>query len=232
MSRSRKPVSRPKKQGHPTVGLVIHADTEAAPIRQALEACALSIAFEVGADEIANGRPQSNVDVVLVAGRLHSGPDSLFSLVRTRFPDKRVVACARAAEARDVRWAIVKGADGVVWDTQLEQTLELTIRAVLSGLLVIPRELRQQVQPPELTNRQKQALSLVIMGLTNHEIAEKLFLSVSTVKSHLNTAFRKLGVRSRAEAARLITDPEEGLGTGILAITGPGLARKRPPERA
>jgi hypothetical protein len=39
------------------------------------------------------------------------------------------------------------------------------------------------------------------------------------VKSHLSAAFRKLGVRSRAEAARVIADPREGLGMGILAIT-------------
>jgi hypothetical protein len=61
-------------------------------------------------------------------------------------------------------------------------------------------------------------------------MAQKLFLSENTVKSHLNTAFRKLGVRSRAEAARLIADPDEGLGTGILAVTAPGLARGRRPK--
>jgi hypothetical protein len=67
----------------------------------------------------------------------------------------------------------------------------------------------------------------MIMGLTNREIATKLFVSESTVKSHLNTAYRKLGVHSRVEATRLIADPDEGLGTGILAITGPGLKRTR-----
>ena len=65
------------------------------------------------------------------------------------------------------------------------------------------------------------------MGLTNREIAENLFFSESTVKSHLNTAYRKLGVTSRVEAAEMITDPEEGLGTGILAITPKGHARVR-----
>jgi DNA-binding CsgD family transcriptional regulator len=76
---------------------------------------------------------------------------------------------------------------------------------------------------PELTNREKQSLSLVIMGMTNRQIADKLFISESTVKSHLNTAYRKLGVRSRAEATRLIADPRTGLGMGILAITRSGL---------
>jgi DNA-binding NarL/FixJ family response regulator len=79
------------------------------------------------------------------------------------------------------------------------------------------------MHPPELTMREKQVLSLVVMSLSNGEIARQLYLTESTVKSHLGTAFRKLGVRSRAEAARLVADPERGFGTGILAITGPKL---------
>ena len=94
-----------------------------------------------------------------------------------------------------------------------------------AGQLVVPRDSYQRLEPPHLTNREKQTLSMVIMGLTNQEIAEKLFISEGTVKSHLNKAYRKLGVRSRGEAARLIADPAEGLGTGILAITRPGHAR-------
>jgi DNA-binding CsgD family transcriptional regulator len=94
----------------------------------------------------------------------------------------------------------------------------------------MPREILRRKQAPDLTNREKQALSMVIMGLTNLEIAQKLYISENTVKSHLNTAYKKLGVHSRAEAQRLITDPDQGLGTGILAITAPGLTRGRPPR--
>jgi DNA-binding NarL/FixJ family response regulator len=57
------------------------------------------------------------------------------------------------------------------------------------------------------------------MGCMNHEIAKTLYVSESTVKSHLSSAFTKLAVRSRTEAVDLILDPEQGLGRGILAIT-------------
>ena len=58
------------------------------------------------------------------------------------------------------------------------------------------------------------------MGYMNIQIAEQLFLAESTVKSHLSSAFSKLGVRSRNEAVDLILDTERGLGIGILALGG------------
>jgi len=59
-----------------------------------------------------------------------------------------------------------------------------------------------------------------VMGYMNSQIAERLFLAESTVKSHLSSAFGKLGVHSRNEAVSLILDPERGLATSILAPVG------------
>ena len=66
--------------------------------------------------------------------------------------------------------------------------------------------------------REKQILGLVVMGMTNAQIASKLFLAESTVKSHLSSSFTKLGVASRNEAVGLILDPTRGQGLGILTI--------------
>ena len=69
-----------------------------------------------------------------------------------------------------------------------------------------------------LTTREKQILALVITGLTNAQIAGRLFLAESTIKSHLSSAFSKLGVSSRYEAATVILDSERGGGLGIREI--------------
>jgi DNA-binding NarL/FixJ family response regulator len=56
-----------------------------------------------------------------------------------------------------------------------------------------------------LTDRQREVAELVAQGLSNEEIAGRLFLSLATVKSHLTASMRRLGVRSRTELAILVT---------------------------
>lgn len=53
----------------------------------------------------------------------------------------------------------------------------------------------------ELSPREMDVLAFLIVGKSNREIAEELHLSVSTVKAHLSSVFRKLGVANRTQAA-------------------------------
>jgi DNA-binding NarL/FixJ family response regulator len=171
-----------------------------------------------------------DAEVLLVAGPLEPRTEALVPRVRSQFRETPIVACAPRSDPRSVRWAVNHGADGVVWLADLERSMPPTVLAVDAGQLVVPRENRADIQPPDLTTREKQVLSLIVMGLSNGEIAQKLYLTESTVKSHLSGAFRKLGVGSRAEAARLVSDPERGFGTGILAITRPSVGNRPPRE--
>lgn len=211
--------------GAPRVGVIGANRSVATRIRKTLKTAGFQIAYDMHPDDV-DEDAVDGADVVVVSGPLRSGPESRFLQLRDALPEGRIVACTRPAESPSIRWAIDKGVDGVVWESRLEETLALTIHAVHADQLVIPRDIRRRVQPPELTSREKQSLSLVIMGLSNQEIAAKLYVAESTVKSHLNSAYKKLGVHSRAEAARLIADPDEGLGTGILAITDSGHAKR------
>lgn len=94
-------------------------------------------------------------------------------------------------------------------------------RAVLAGFVLVPRAVRGALDRPSFTARQKQILGLLVLGLSNREIADRLFLAEVTVKTHLTKIFASLGVQSRSEAISLVLDPATGLGTGILAL-GPG----------
>lgn len=128
----------------------------------------------------------------------------------------QVVVVAYGARNINVREAINNGATGVVLEADLESCLPAVIRTVAVGHVVVPRELRRCIVRPAFSHRERQVLGLVVTGLQNREIASRLFLAESTVKSHLATAFEKLGVRSRKEATALVLDPGEGLRALIL----------------
>lgn len=120
----------------------------------------------------------------------------------------------------ELRGALAAGVNGIVLEEHLASTLGVCIEAVRAGQVCVPRRHAPQVEPATLSAREKQILGLVVMGYMNSEIATQLFVAESTVKSHLSSAFAKLGVRSRNEAVDLIVDPERGLGMGILALGG------------
>lgn len=141
-------------------------------------------------------------------------------LTRMRARDGRdpCVAIVPGPDAGAARRALAESAAGIVFAHDLA-ALATTVAAVAAGQLVVPSSMRTAIAKPILTTREKQILAMVVIGLSNREIADKLFLAESTVKSHLFSAFRRMGVRSRREATALILDRDQGLGSGILAIT-------------
>jgi DNA-binding NarL/FixJ family response regulator len=124
-----------------------------------------------------------------------------------------------APDRRAANRALDEGADGVVLEADIAAALEPTVQAVASGQAVVPRALRARAVRPLLSARERQVLSMIVLGCSNREIARRLHVAETTVKTHVKSAFRKLGVRSRAEACDRILDPESGLGLGILGLT-------------
>jgi DNA-binding NarL/FixJ family response regulator len=157
----------------------------------------------------------AQTDVVVLAFEQLDGP--ALDEIRAR-ADKRIVAIVDAVDGRSARAALDAGADAVVAAKDAAE-LPAVVEAVGAGYVCLPRELRAAVAIPALSRREKQILGLVVLGLSNKEIAATLYVTESTVKSHLSSAFAKLGVSSRSAATTLILHPESGLGRGILAIT-------------
>jgi DNA-binding NarL/FixJ family response regulator len=150
--------------------------------------------------------------------------------LRDRLDGPLVLVVEEEATARQMKAAVRAGAAGVVRGAGALPTLVATLGAVQAGQLAIPVELAPHLERPVLSRRQKQVLGLVVLGLSNGEIATKLHLSEHTVKCHLYASFRKLGVNSRDEAVSLILDPHEGLGAGILAISDDEMVRAEAAE--
>ncbi|HYV16558.1 MAG TPA: LuxR C-terminal-related transcriptional regulator [Conexibacter sp.] len=131
-----------------------------------------------------------------------------------------VVVVPDGSERRLVRSALRARVEGLLTVAQIERGLGATVRAVLSGLTVVPRRERAMLVPA-LSYRERQVLALVTLGYANSQVAERLFLSESTVKSHLTSVFAKLGVASRREAATLVLDPDEPVGRTVLSTIQP-----------
>lgn len=159
------------------------------------------------------------LDVVVVQHNDAHAAAELRTLVK-RDPQARVVCVVSEPAWKTVRGLLREGATGVVSDAEIAEALPLAVASAHAGQLTLPSRLRSEIAQPVLSVREKQTLAMVVMGFSNPEISRKLYVAESTVKSHLSSAFAKLGVRSRNEATALILDPEHGLGTGILEISG------------
>jgi DNA-binding NarL/FixJ family response regulator len=156
--------------------------------------------------------------VVVGADRPDRPAVDIVRLVRSELEELPAVLVCRRAELAEVRRAIELGVDGIVLKEGLEGALSAVVEAVCAGQVSAPNGQRRALRARALTAREKQVLMMVVTGLTNSQIADELFLAVSTVKSHLSSAFGKLGVSSRSEAAAVILDPERGRGLGIDGV--------------
>jgi DNA-binding NarL/FixJ family response regulator len=129
-----------------------------------------------------------------------------------------VVVMDGDASNAQLRRVLQAGAVGIVLDGELHRTLAATVEAVAAGQLAVPRALGAQIAPRALSYREKQILGLVAVGCTNREIAGRLYIAESTVKTHLSSAFGKLDATSRAEATAKMLDPDGPYRLGIPGL--------------
>lgn len=165
-------------------------------------------------------REAGDADVIGVVGWTRATRDEVAGLdeLRERHPGPIVALLAQLPSVRGAR-AINSLVDGAALAREFRRTLLPTLRAVSAGQCVVPRTVRELLDRPPLSPRERQVLAMVVLDFSNAEIARKLVVTESNVKSHLTSAFSKLGVSSRSAAAELILDHESGLGPGILRIS-------------
>jgi DNA-binding NarL/FixJ family response regulator len=166
-----------------------------------------AVSFELGELVLETLDRDADAAVLHTGNSLAPLPPMLAQLTK-RLPDLAVVAVCRSYGAQDLRRALGAGLDGLVLDAEMGLALPAAVRAACAGQLSIPKQARPRIYRVALTHAEREVLANVAAGRTNSEIAATLHISPSTVKSRLASAFAKLGVGSREEAAAAAMDVE------------------------
>ena len=160
-----------------------------------------------------------NPDVVLMDLRMPrcDGAEAT-RRIRSVDPDARVVVLTTYADDRSVLDALRAGARGYLTKDAGSDEILAALRQVVLGHAAIDPAVQHHLLdalatgsaavpdpspgrlPDGLTNREAEVLRLLARGLSNGQIAETLFVSASTVKTHINNLFAKIGARDRAQA--------------------------------
>ena len=132
--------------------------------------------------------------------------------IRQQFPQVQVIALTSFKEGDLVKQALSAGAIGYLLKDVSADELAEAIRAAYAGRATLSPEAAQALvdrahQPAapglDLTERELEVLALMVEGLNNTQIAGRLTVSSSTIKSHVSNILSKLGVASRTEAVTL-----------------------------
>ncbi len=133
-------------------------------------------------------------------------------LIRERYPHTQVIALTSFSEEKLVETSLQAGAIGYLYKNVSVEELAAAIRAANAGRPTLAPEatkflIQKTIQPStpgqDLTLREREILTLLVDGLSNPEIAERLNVSRSTVKTHVSHILEKLGVESRVEVVKL-----------------------------
>jgi DNA-binding NarL/FixJ family response regulator len=165
-------------------------------------------------------------DVAVVVGpRPGSIPEKDVAEIVRRAPSTPVVVLANPLREIELLSVLQAGAVGYLPDDLPPDKLAFAVAAVLEGEVAIPRhivrwlvsefhtglgrvtiDLRGGEPPVELSNREWEVVCLLRQGMSTRKIAENLYVSPTTVRSHIASVVRKLGVSDRNEALQMLDE--------------------------
>lgn len=172
---------------------------------------AVRLVAELVPDVVVLDISMPGVNGIEATGRIVSLHDQVAVLILTMYEDDDLVFSAMRAGARGY---ILKGSS--------PEDVGRAIRSVAAGEILLGApiarrvadyftgRLSQEAAFPELSVRERETLELLAQGLSNREIASKLYLGEKTVRNYVSDIYSKLQVASRAEA--VVKAREAGLG--------------------
>jgi DNA-binding NarL/FixJ family response regulator len=124
-------------------------------------------------------------------------------IIRSEFPDAKIIILSSHSGDAEITRLLRLGASGYVLKDVLEDELINAIRVVHNGKKYIPTNVAQILSEylgdETLTPSEQRIVEMIVAGSNNKMIADQLFISENTVKSHLKNIFGKLGVNDRAQ---------------------------------
>ena len=156
------------------------------------------------------------VDIILLDINL---PDingiDLCKKIKKEFPETKIIGISTFCERSYILRMIDNGASGFLVKSASAEEIEDAIKTVMEGKLYLSLSMEHILRPssiiaqgmlPALTKREKEVLQLIVEGLTNPQIGEKLFISPLTVDSHRKNLLTKLEVNNTAALVRIAVE--------------------------
>jgi two-component system nitrate/nitrite response regulator NarL len=156
--------------------------------------------------------------VVLYAGGMEEGWREGMARIRERYPGVPLLVFGSQLDL-GLAWATLKnGADGFVHAQMHPAQVLRAVEVVQKGELAAPRGLlgyllsqNKNRKIGDLTARGREVTELVVEGLSNAQIAARLYLTESTIKQHLGAVYKVLGVSNRTQAAKTMREQAGGV---------------------
>lgn len=144
------------------------------------------------------------------------GGIELIEKLRVQYPAVKILVLTTFYDDDNITKAIANGADGYLLKDSGKEAILGAIEQILNGRNVIDhkvmlrlaalmgakepqKEVQSEVLAPDMTEREKEICTLMAEGLTNHQIAEKLYISEGTVKNYISSIYDKTGIHDRAK---------------------------------
>lgn len=144
------------------------------------------------------------------------GGIELIEKLRKKYPAVKILVLTTFYDDENITKAIANGADGYLLKDSGKEAILGAIGQILSGRNVIDhkvmlrlaalmgakepqKEAQAEELAPDMTEREKEICTLLAEGLTNRQIAEKLYISEGTVKNYISSIYDKTGIHDRAK---------------------------------
>ena len=173
----------------------------------------IAASLPFAADALAWCRENTPPDLVILDVMMASGVDGLTAAgeIKRRYPRVKVIVTTSMADTDWLEKAREAGVESFWFKTYSSMSLLEVMDRTMAGESVYPGSAPGvalgDLPAKDLTNQQRNILRLLVEGLSNREIGERLFLSPNTVKDYLDDLMEKTGIHSRtalvAQASRL-----------------------------